>query len=513
MNTPAWRVEDDGGVQLPVSPTTEAGLVSLPFLAAAVRRRLRRVVATAVVCVFLALALLRVMGGQQAATVTLFLVSDPTADPSAVMVTNLSLAHTLAVSQGVVDELRLPVTAKDFQATVMAGAESNQVMTLTVAAPSAQAAIKRVAALASVYLDFRNQQLSALANSTVSANQKRVDGLNLQIADLTKRYDVAYSTPGQEQTASTLLTERTRLQAEVDTADQQIAQTELETQAITDASHIVDAPTIVHKSGKKAAVLAIMSGLIGGTALGLGLVLAPAVMSRRLRRRDDVARALGLPVRFSAGAVRSRLPWMARIEARRNADRLAHGLATALPDDDGTARLTVATVGDVRDGAAVVGALADELARESTSVAVIDLSVSGALSKRSRRLIGRRDPIRNRQLIKVHRHDVRVSELSSRSRIRVSSDKDLGRAEVILTLIELDLGTGMDALGDLADACVVLISTGCASAERLRSSATLLRQSGIQPSFAMLVGADDTDDSSGLLETFGHGHQPARRSS
>lgn len=512
MNVPVWRVEDDGEVQLPVSPTAEAGLVSLPFLVSAVRRRWRRVVAAAGVCAFLALGLTQVMGGQPAATVTLLLVSDPTTDPSAAMVTNLSLLHTLSVSEEVVKDLGLPVTPADFRATVTGGQLSNQLMTVTVTAPSDQEAIKRVNALAAVYMDFRTQQLSTTATSTINANQKRIGDLNGQIAALTKQYDAAASTPGQEQEAGALLGQRAQLQSEVASADQTIAQTQIQSQAISEASHLVDTASIVQKSRMKGAVLALMSGLIGGTALGLALVLAPAVLSTRLRRRDDVARALGLSVRFSAGSVRGRVPWIAGREARRNAERLAHGLATALPDDVDTARLTVATVGDVRDGAFVVGALADELARESTTVAVVDLSASGALAKPSRRLIRRPDPIQNRQLIKVHRHDIRVSELASRTRIRVSSDKDLGRVEVILTLIELDLGAGIDALGELAEVCVVLVRTGSASAERLRSSATLLRQSDIRPAFAMLVGADDTDDSSGLLETVGQG-QPTRRSS
>jgi hypothetical protein len=188
-------------------------------------------------------------------------------------------------------------------------------------------------------------------------------------------------------------------------------------------------------------------------------------------------------------------------------------MATALPEDADPARLTLATLGDVRHGAYVVGALADGLARESTVVAVVDLSSAGVLAHPSRRLVGRADPIHNRQLVKVHRHDVRVSELAARTRTTFSSDKDLGKAEVILTLIELDLGTGIDTLGDLADASVVLVSTGRVSAERLRSSATLLRQSNIHPSFAMLVGADDTDDSSGLLEPAGSRDLPTRRSS
>jgi hypothetical protein len=143
----------------------------------------------------------------------------------------------------------------------------------------------------------------------------------------------------------------------------------------------------------------------------------------------------------------------------------------------------------------------------------VDLSTSGLLATRPRRLIGRRDPIQNRQLVKVRRHDVRVSELASRSRERFSSDKELGRIEVILTLIELDLGAGVDVLGDLADAAVVLVSAGKVSAERLRSSATLLRQSGIHPAFAMLAGADDTDDSSGLLDQVRPRERSTRRSS
>ena len=47
MNAPVWRVEDDGEVLLPGSPmTAEAGLVSLPFLIAAVRRKWRLVAVT-----------------------------------------------------------------------------------------------------------------------------------------------------------------------------------------------------------------------------------------------------------------------------------------------------------------------------------------------------------------------------------------------------------------------------------------------------------------------------------
>jgi capsular polysaccharide biosynthesis protein len=512
MNPPVWRVEDDGEAQLLGSSTAEAGLVSLPFLVAAVRRRWRRVVATAGVCALLALGVLQLGGGQHAADVTLYLVSDPNLDATSAMTTNLSLVPMRPVSEGVIQELDLPLSPDDFQSSVTASPLSDQLMTVKVTAPSDQEAIERANTLATVYLDFRGEQLSTMANSTVDANQQLIDSLKSQIEDLTKRSDAA-STSGQGQLAQSLDIQRSQLQAQLAAAESENAQTQLQNEALLKASHVVDTASIVHKSRMKVSVLAVMSGLIGGTALGLALVLAPAILSTRLRRRDDVARALGLSVRFSAASVRSRWRWTPGREYRRNAEKLAHGLATALPEDADTARLTLATVGDVRDGAYVVGALADELVREATPVAVIDLSSTSALAKPTRLRLGGRDPIRNRQLVKVHRHDVRVSELTSRTRVRSGLDKELSNVEVILTLIELDLGVGVDVLGELADASVVLVSAGRVSAERLRSSATLLRQSDVHPAFAMVAGADDTDDSSGLLEPVPPRELSRRRSS
>jgi capsular polysaccharide biosynthesis protein len=508
-----WRVEDDGEARLPVSTTAEAGLVSLPFLVAAVRRRWRRVVASAALCALLALGLVHAQGTQTSATMTLQLISNPNLDPNDAMSTNLSLLHAGDLSAQVVRDLDLPMTPQAFGSTVTGTPLSTQLMTVTVSAPSGQEAIRRVTGLTSAYLDFRAEKLSRFADSTVRANQQRIHELNTKIAALSKRYTAAAATPGEEQVAEGLFTQRVQLQSQVATAEQENSQTKLQNQALMDASSVVDSPSIVGKSQLKSAVRAVVSGLIGGTALGLALVLVPAVLSRRLRRRDDVARALGLPVRFSAGRVRGRWWWLPGRQHARYAERLAHGLATALPEGTETARLTLATIGDVRDGAFVIGALADELARESIRVAVVDLSSPGALGKPSLLQLGRRDPIRNRQLVKVHRHTVRVSELASRPRTGVSSDTDLGKAEVVLTLIELDLGAGVEALGDLADASVVLVSAGRVSAERLRSSATLLRQSDIDPAFAMLAGADDTDDSSGLLASAGGRDVSTRRSS
>jgi capsular polysaccharide biosynthesis protein len=512
MKPPVWRVEDDGE-GLPTPGAAEPDLVSLRFLVAAARRRWRVVVAAGLVGAVLALGLLRMVGGSHTASTTVLLTSAPGEDPAAAMVTDLSLLGTRAVAQSAVTELGLQnsMSPEAFQATVTGAAPSSQLMTISVTGPSGAEAVRRANALAEVFLGFRADERSTLANTTIAADRAQVDIWNKQIDNLTSEFEAGVH-QGQGVTADSLLTQRSQLQAQVNTTDLEIATTRLQNQAVINASHVVDPAAIVVTSHKKKLVLTIMSGLIGGTALGLAFVLAPAIVSSRLRRREDVARALGISVRFSAGRVRPRLlrPGGA---ALRQAERLAHGLATGLPDGD-TARVTVATVGDVRDGAYVVGALADELARESTRVAVVDLTTSGVLSRRSllRRL--RPGPIRNRQLVHVHRHDVRVAELGTRASRRLTAESELGKAEVVLTLIELDLGTGVEALGDLAETSVVLVTAGEATAERLRSSTTLLRQAGLHPEFAMLTQADDTDESSGHLDT---GRTPpaaaARRSS
>ena len=302
MNAPVWRVEDDGEVLLRGSPTSaESGLVSLPFLIAAVRRKWRLVAATAGVCALLALGLLQMGAGQHTASLTLLLISDPNADPTAAMATNESLLHTRSVAGEVVDTLGLPLSPEDFQVSVKATPMSNQLMAVTVSAPSDAEAITRINALTKVYLAFRAQQLSSAADTSIKANNKHIDDLTTQIDDLTKNYLAPLGTPGQQSLADSLLSQRSQLQSQLYDAQLANAQAQVQSQGIVDASHVVDAAAIVHKSRVKKAMFAVASGLIGGTALGLVLVLAPAILSTRLRRRDDVARALACPCDSAPG--------------------------------------------------------------------------------------------------------------------------------------------------------------------------------------------------------------------
>ena len=70
-------------------------------------------------------------------------------------------------------------------------------------------------------------------------------------------------------------------------------------------------------------------------------------------------------------------------------------------------------------------------------------------------------------------------------------------ANVVLVLGEIELGVGAGHLSTWADQAVLLVGAGKATAEFLRSISRMLTRSGPTLEFAMLVGADRTDESLG----------------
>ena len=67
---------------------------------------------------------------------------------------------------------------------------------------------------------------------------------------------------------------------------------------------MLDTAAPIPHSRLKLAIVYAVTGLIAGLALGMGIVVVRALVSDRLRRRDDIAQALGAPVKLSVGAVR-----------------------------------------------------------------------------------------------------------------------------------------------------------------------------------------------------------------
>ncbi len=126
------------------------------------------------------------------------------------------------------------------------------------------------------------------------------------------------------------------------------------------------------------------TGLIAGLALGMFIVVVRALVSDRLRRRDDVARALGAPVKLSVGKVRqsrwrpgprglaaARRPEVRRIVAYLG--RVAQLGSTGPASSPGIATLAVVPVDEPQVAALALVSLAVSAAQQGLRVVVADL--------------------------------------------------------------------------------------------------------------------------------------------
>ena len=119
----------------------------------------------------------------------------------------------------------------------------------------------------------------------------------------------------------------------------------------------------------------------------MGIVIVRAIVSDRLRRRDDVAHALGAPVKLSVGAVRlsrwrpGRHGLAAAEQCQRAADHLAPARRCAGQGRRSSAALAVVPVDDPEGAALALVSLAVSRAQEGHNVVVADLA-SGAPAAR-----------------------------------------------------------------------------------------------------------------------------------
>jgi hypothetical protein len=158
-------------------------------------------------------------------------------------------------------------------------------------------------------------------------------------------------------------------------------------------------------------------------------------------------------------------------------------------------------VGDLRSSAKVLVAAARRLRNSGALVFLVDLTQAGWLMQAEH------------AHLPVHRPQERRGP--TYGRFSVASSADTGPepdeplheewvvADVVLVLGEVELGVGTGALSTWADRVVLLVGAGKATAELLRSISRMLTRSGPELEFAMVVGADRTDESLGVPRRVG----------
>jgi capsular polysaccharide biosynthesis protein len=495
------------------------GLINLGFIKAALWRSAWFVACLAAVGLLGGLTYYVKFPKAYHASASLLITLSPYENDQTATANNQAMAMTTSVATLAMRKLGIHQTTSSFLNTYSISSATSRVMTITAAGPSAADALVRASAVANAFLTFRGDELRAqqdlvLASLNQQADQakQRVDSLDAQIGQLSGQ---AGSTTQQAQ-LDKLRTQRTNAENALSSLQQAVAgnqSTTLPTLTAAIKNSQVLSVTSIPYPVKRTLVTYVALGLIGGLAVALGIVIIRALVSDRLRRRDDVAYALDAPVKLSVHTLRSRrrlVPWPGRGAKRdRDMKRVIAHLRSAVPRrTHGAQGLAIVAVDTAPVVARAVTELASSFAGIGTPVIAADLSSGAHLAH----LSGVKRP-------GVHA----VSHNGSTFTMAVPERDDLAPVgplppfnsppggargldplvssdgtHLLLTLATLDPAVGADHLATWASDAVVVVSAGESSAERIHSVGEMIRLAGLRLDSVVLLGADKADESLGL---------------
>jgi capsular polysaccharide biosynthesis protein len=505
MISAEWDAPDFDDDQPPSSRAAPT-LVSLHFIRFALRRRWLVCVLSSVLGLLAAGTLLVAFPALHDAKAALVLVHDPQDEPSRAMATDVSLLETRTLAEKAVASLGLTMTPDAFLKTMKVVPVSSELLSITLTGPSDAEAVRRLEMLTSLYLDFRGEQLSLQSKVYVQGIQLRITKLQSEVGALSQKIEqLSRAGSGSASKVNDAISQRAFVQGRIDTLQQEVEDVTLRTTSIVSASRVIDPAAVESHAAKRRIVLALASGLIGGAALGCGMVLFLAITSDRLRRRSDVAAALEIPVPVSVGRISpisKRWLWLSHLrtlDGRRSAERqrLAHAIEMELPFTGHEGRIAVACIDNADEVSFAVAAAAADLTEGGFSTTLIDLTEGGSLGGIAPSAPGSHNAA---TLLRPRGIPTLASGTADLRAVGQDEDENLhsfGLTDVTLMLADLDPSVGADHLIAWTERVIIVVTAGRSSAERVRTAADMVRTAGLELRFAALLHAERTDDSSG----------------
>ena len=495
------------------------GLVSLSFIGAALKRRTAVWCGTALAGLLIGLGLYVKFPVPYQASATVLLKENPNIDPLVAIQTDTALAQSTPIAERVIQQLGLRQTPSSFQGSYTVTAPTEQVLVFTVSAPSSDQAVLIANALSGQFLKFRVdyqrtqlQQLLTELRQQLSDAQDKLASINAQIGQVS-----AQPTSSAQQAQLNNLQQQRGNEIQIEQyANDNIATAKTATYAVVNYSRALDGAAPMARSHKKRMIEAIGGGLFGGLVLGLGIVIIQALASDRLRRRDDIADALGAPVRLSVRSPRRhhRLPGGHAL-AHLDRELIVAHLNSPMPGTvRGPAGLAVVAVDNAQVVAPAVASLAVSQAHDGQRVVVADLSggtLAGLLGAHAHGVSTVR--VNGEDLVAVlpDRDDVQpvgpfqVPAPNGQSAPNAPAGKELlaacASANLLLTFATLDPALGGDHLATWATEAVVVVTAGRSSATKIHSVGEMIRLAGTRLKSAVLIGADKSDETLGVTPT------------
>ena len=337
-------------------PATDAGagLVSMSYVKAELRRHARLWCLTAVLGLLVGCGLYLRYPPSYTATATLLLKAGPNQNPAVQIETDAALLQSNGVAADAIKQLGIQLPPSALQANYNVTVLTGETILLNVQAPSGIEAVQRATAITSSFLKVFNsyaqiglQQTQDQLNQQVAEAQQKVDTINKEISQ-------ASGSASQTQLNglhAQLTTANNALLTVQQYATDTLATTQTGTAAEVQGSQALDAATLQPHSHIKKAAMYIVGGLVGGLAVGVIIVILMALLTERLRRRDDVGEALDAPIGLSVGPLRIGRLGVGKTSARIIADRtrVSEYLAKSIPQNpQGTAALCIIAVDNVR---------------------------------------------------------------------------------------------------------------------------------------------------------------------
>jgi capsular polysaccharide biosynthesis protein len=505
-----------------------ASLVSLEYIRAALRRSRRFWLITAIAGLLIGAGLYVASPHAYQASTTLYLTVGPEAQPGTAILEDQAIAQSRSVAGLAVHKLGLRQSVDSFLGSYTAAVVTDRVLSITANAPSSSEAVRRVSAVASEFLAFRAQQLQAQQRLEFAAldqqivkTRQHLKAISAQITQVSAQP----TTPKQQSKLSALQATHDRAEADLGALKQATsndkASTQLETAAMIHESVVLDpANALTPPSRVKHIVLFAVAGFLIGLVLGVAIVVIRALVSDRLRRRDDVAHALGAPVRLSVRATSRSLrrPGRRGLAAPpgRDMQRIVAHLRGAVPARSrGAAALAVVPVDDPQVAALSVVSLAASCAQQSKRVVVADLCADAPAAA----LLGVKEPgVHTVNLDGAHLAAAvpAPDEVAPAGPLRPAPPQAQGSlagqvaaacasADLLLTLVALDPSLDAEYLASWAADAVVIVTAGRSSWTKVHAVGEMIRLVGVRLVSAVLVGADKTDESLGVIRVLDAG--------
>jgi capsular polysaccharide biosynthesis protein len=497
-----------------------AGLVSLGFIKEAISRSARFLFVLTVVGLLVGVGVYVESPHQYQASAAVLITLSPFEDAETVAVNNEAIAMTPAVAGIAVHELGLQQSPSSFLSSYSVVSVTSRLLTVTASGPSASQAVLRATAVANAFLTFRANDLQAQENLVLASLDEQISRAKQHLNSIDAQINQVSSQPASPAQQSQLIglrTEQTTAAGTLATFTQSATGNQTTTQADLEAalkhSEILTVAALPHSRLKRVITYAGL-GLIAGLAVGLIIVIVRALVSDRLRRRDDIAYALDAPVKLSVGPLRARrlLPNLRGRAARQELAmrRVIAHLQRAVPSStNGPAGLAIVAVDNAPVVARAVADLVTSCASQGNQVVAADLSSGAHMA----RLLGVKNPgvqpvSRNGVSFTVAVPDRDDAAPVGPRRAGASSAgpgqpadaliASYASADVLLTLVTLDPAFGGDHLATWAANAVVVVSAGQSSAERVRGVGEMIRLAGTRLDSVVLIGADKSDESLGL---------------